>query len=73
MLTREEETALRQKAQELRERFADSPEYMRLAQQLERAADSGDCVQAAHAATCLITQNLSDEAPIRPKRRFLSG
>jgi hypothetical protein len=72
MLTRDEEEKLRATAKELRQKFAGSPEYMRVAQKLEQAANTGDCVLAAEAATCLITHTLG-APPIKPKRRFISG
>lgn len=72
MLTRQEEDQLRYAAEELREEHADSPEYLKIAQQLEQAADSGDTLLAAEAASRFITRT-SGEPPIKPRRRFICG
>ncbi|RKY27433.1 MAG: hypothetical protein DRP83_02385 [Planctomycetota bacterium] len=71
-LTRHDEDVLREKAHELRTQYEDDQEYLRIADELDKAADSGSTAQAAWAASLLVQKNRK-VAPDFRVRRFLNG
>lgn len=72
ILTRHDEDVLREKAHELRTRHDDDPEYLQIADELDKAADSGCTLRAAWAASLLVQKN-RQMAPNFRVRRFLNG
>jgi len=65
ILTRHDEDVLREKAHELRTQHDDDPEYLRIADELDKAADSG--------CASLLVQKNRQMAPDFRVRRFISG